>query len=158
MSGFISSPAPAATLPGVMLECGPFWPDIDINHFRDSQRIGGTLIPDQRVKDALLGGVMAMEADLGAWRAALEEGGSASLADAPQTQIGTEQRLLMLFRRAVYAYATADLVETHRDVTASGPAQSASGELDQRADDHRRTAIHAVRDMLGVRRTTVELI
>lgn len=158
MSGFISSPAPAATPPGAMLECGPFWPDIDLNHFRDSQRIGGTLIPDQRVKDALLGGVMAVEVDLGAWRTALEEGGNVRLADVPQPQIGNEKRLLMLFRRAVYAYATADLVETHRDVTASGPAQNALGEMDQRAEDHRRIAIHAVRDMLGTGRTTVGLI
>jgi len=158
LSGFISSPALAATPPGSKLECGPFWPDIDINHFRDSQRIGGTLIPDNRVKDALLGAVIAAEADLGAWRAAREEGGHTSLADVPSAQIGGTSRIVLLWRRAVYALATADLVETHRDVTASGTAQTALGELDQRADDHRRNAIHAIRDIQGKARTAVELI
>lgn len=158
MSGFISSPAPPASQPGGKLECGPFWPDIDINHFRDSQRIGGTLIPDNRVKDALLGAVMAVEADLGAWRAGLEEGGHGSLADAPSVQIGGINRLVLLWRRAVYALATADLVETHRDVTATGNAPSALAEPDQRAEDHRRNAIHAIRDLLGKGRSTVELI
>lgn len=158
MTGFVSSPAPAVTPPGTMLACGPFWPDIDINHFRDSQRIGGTMIPDNRVTDALLGAIVDVETDLGAWRAALEEAGHARLADAPSAQIGTESRLVVLWRRAVYAYATADLVETHRDVTAAGPAQTALGELDQRAEDHRRNAIKAVRAMLGKNRSTVELI
>ena len=49
MSSFISSPAPAATAEGAVISLWPFWPDIDVNHFRDVQRIGGTLIPDARL-------------------------------------------------------------------------------------------------------------
>lgn len=158
MSGFVSSPALPVTPPGGKLECGPFWPDIDINHFRDSQRIGGTLIPDHRVKDALIGAVMSAEGDLGAWRQAQEEAGHSGLDLVPSPKIGGETQLALLWRRAVYAFATADLVETHRDVTATGSAASAMGELDQRADDHRRNAIHAIRAILGKGRTTVELI
>lgn len=158
MAGFVSSPAPAVTPPGSKLECGPFWPDIDINHFRDSQRIGGTLIPDHRVKDALLGAVMSVEADLGTWRQTQEQAGHSDLLVVPSPQIGGETQLALLWRRAIYAFATADLVETHRDVTATGSAASAMGELDQRADDHRRNAIHAIRAILGKGRTAVELI
>lgn len=158
MSGFVSSPAPAATPPGETLACGPFWPDIDINHFRDAQRIGGTLIPTRRVSDALLGAVMAVESDLGAWRAAQEAGGFARLVDVPSAQIGAERRLVLLWRRAVYAHATADLVETHRDVTATGTGQAPLAEFDLRADDHRRNATHAIRTILGTTRTAVELI
>jgi len=158
LNGFVSSPAPAATPPGEMLACGPFWPDIDINHFRDAQRIGGTLIPNARLCDALLGAVMAVESDLAEWRAAQEEGGFASLALVPSVQIGTQKRNVLLWRRAVYAMATADLVETHRDVTATGTGQGAMGELDLRAEDHRRNATHAIRDILDRTRTAVELI
>lgn len=158
MSGFVSSPAPAATPPGELLACGPFWPDIDINHFRDAQRIGGTSIPTPRLRDALLGAVMAVESDLADWRAAQETGGFASLAAVPSAQIGAEKRAVLLWRRAVYAMATADLVETHRDVTATGTGQAAAGELDLRAEDHRRNATHAIRDILGRTRTAVELI
>ncbi|OCC25302.1 hypothetical protein MB02_01105 [Croceicoccus estronivorus] len=158
MTGFVSSPAAPATPPGAVLACGPFWPDIDLNHFRDSQRIGGTLIPDNRIRDALLGAVMTVETDLGPWRASQEGAGHASLAAVPGAQIGTERRLVLLWQRAVYGNATADLIETHRDVSATGQGQSASGDFDQRADDHRRNAMHAIRAILGKGRTAVELI
>ena len=158
MSGFVSTPAPAVTPPGTMLACGPFWPDIDLNHFRDSQRIGGTLITDTRVSSALLGAVISVDTDLETWRAVQEEAGHAQLAAVPGPQIGEEKRLVLLWRRAVYAHATADLVETHGDISATGKGQSEAGALDLTADDHRRNATHAIRDILGKTRTAVELI
>ncbi len=158
MSGFISTPAPAVTEDGTTLECGPFWPDVDINHFRDTQRIGGTSIPEARVADALMGAVLSVDGDLADWRATQEAEGYAALGEVPSATIGAETRLSLLWRRAVYAYATADLVETHQDVTATGKGQSAGSDMDFRADDHRRNAIHAIRDILGQRRNTAELI
>ncbi|MGE4431907.1 MAG: head completion/stabilization protein [Sphingobium sp.] len=158
MNGFVSSPAPAVTPPGVTVECGPFWPDIDVNHFRDSQRIGGTLIPDSRVKDALTEAVIKVDDDLTAWRNGQQATGHEALADVPSPEIGGQTRLVLLWRRAVYGHAAADLVETHRDVTATGTGQSAGNELDQRAEDLRRNAIHAIRAIKGAGRTTVELV
>lgn len=157
-SGFISSPAPSPTPPGASLACGPFWPDVDLNAFRDSCRIGGTLIPDARVRSALLGAVLAVDDELQLWRAAQEDAGFATLAAVPAPRLGGESRLALLWLRAVHSLATADLVETHRDVTAAGAAQTIGPEMDQRADDHRRNAIHAIRDIRGTTRTTVELI
>lgn len=158
MSGFVSSPAPAPTPPGSTLACGPFWPDIDVNHFRDVQRIGGTLIADARVKEALMGAVLAVDEDLDLWRTAQEMAGYASLVAVPSRQIGGESRLKILWRRAVYAHATADLRETHGDISATGTGQGRAEWLDMSADDHRRNAIHAIRDIQGKDRTTVELI
>lgn len=157
MSGFIS-PAADVTPEGKMVACGPFWPDIDINHFRDTQRIGGTSITNPRVEMALQNAVMTADGDLSLWRAACEAAGQADLASVPQSQFGTEKRLLMLWRQAVYALATAELIETHRDVTATGNGQSRGDALDDRAEDHRRTAIHAIRAIKGRNRTTVALI
>lgn len=158
MSGFISSPAPAVTTPGTMLACGPFWPDIDLNHFRDSQRLGGTAIPDIRIKGALLGSVLIVDDDLAEWRMAQEALGHASLADVPSPSIGDDSRLMLLWRRAVYAYATADLRETHGDVTATVTGQARADWGDMSAEDHRRNGLHAIRAIKGVGRTTVELI
>jgi len=158
MSGFISSPAPAATPPGVTVGCGPFWPDVDVNHFRDSQRIGGTLITDSRIRDAITEAAIKVDDDLTGWRAAREAEGHASLDTIPAPEIGGTSRLVLLWRRAVYGHATADLVETHRDITATGAGQSAGQELDQRAEDHRRNALHAIRAIRGAGRSTVELI
>ncbi|WP_137681183.1 head completion/stabilization protein [Aurantiacibacter suaedae] len=158
MAGFISSPAPDVTAPGTILQLGPFWPDIDINHFRDVQRIGGTLIPDNRLIDALSGAVLTVDGDLAAWRAGQEDLGRTRLTDVPAAMIGDETRLVKLWRRAVYAHATADLRETHGDLTATGSGQSRGELLDMSAEDHRRNAVHAIRDIKGVGRTAVELI
>lgn len=158
MSGFITSPAPAPTPPGVTLACGPFWPDIDVNHFRDAQRIGGTAIPDARVKGALLDAVLTVDGDLALWRVLQEEAGHATLVAVPASQIGGKSRLVLLWQRAVYSHATADLRETHGDLTATGTGQARGELLDMSAEDHRRNAIHAIRDIKGVGRTAVELI
>ncbi len=158
MSGFVSMPAPVVTAPGIKVECGPFWPDVDVNHFRDSQRIGGTLLPDGRIISAITEAVIKVDDDLTDWRAAQEAAGHASLSAVPSPEIGAATRLMQLWRRAVYGHATADLVETHRDITATGAGQSAGNELDQRAEDHRRNAIHAIRAIKGAGRSTVELV
>lgn len=158
MSAFVSSPAPAVTTPGKQLACGPFWPDLDINHYRDSQRIGGTNIPDARVETALIEAVLTADGDLAAWRDSQIAAGHDALADVPSRQIGGQHRISLLWRQAVYGLATADLIETHRDVTATGTGQARGDALDDRAEDHRRTAIHAIRAIKGKDRTTVELI
>lgn len=158
MSGFISSPAAEITPEGKRLACGPFWPDIDINHFRDTQRIGGTSIAEPRVEMALQDAVLTADGDLASWRAGQEAKGYAALNDVPSAMVGGGSRLALLWRQAVYALATADLIETHRDVTATGNGQSRGDALDDRADDHRRKAIHAIRAIKGVKRTAVELI
>lgn len=156
MSGFISSPAPDISAPGKMLACGPFWPDVDLNHFRDAERIGGTLIPDARVEQALLQAVLTVEGDLAKWRAVQEELGFTSLDTVPSASIGGQHRYGLLWRQAVYALATAELIETHRDVSATG--QGRSDGLDNRADDHRRVSLHAIRAIKGVGRTAVGLV
>lgn len=158
MSGFVSSPAPAITPPGKQLACGPFWPDLDLNHFRDSQRIGASSIPDARVETALINAVMTADGDLARWREAQEDAGHSALADVPSRQIGTQHRLSLLWQQAVYGLATADLIETHRDITATGIGQTRGEEMNDRAQDHRRAAIHAIRAIKGKDRTTVELI
>lgn len=158
MNGFVSSPAPAVTPPGTTMDCGPFWPVIDVNHYRDSQRIGGTAIPDARVKDALMNAVITVDGDLFTWRADQEIAGYATLVAVPSDQLGGKSRVERLWQRAVYAHASAELRETHGDVTATGAGQGRAEWLDMSADDYRRNAIHAIRDILGTNRTVVELI
>lgn len=156
MSGFVASPEQLDD--GLPLEYGPFWPNIHVDHFCETQRIGGTLIPKARLEEALSGAVITVDRDLEKWRAAREAEGNAALVDCPSPTIGGETRLVRIWRRAVYSYATADLVETHRDVTATGQGAAATSTFDARAEDHRRNALHAIRDILGAGRSTIELI
>jgi hypothetical protein len=158
MSGFVASPSAPVPPEPVPIECGPFWPDLDMTDFRDAMRVGGTMIADARVRAALLNGVVEVEDTLAAWRAAQEEAGHATLAEVPQSSIGAEQRLVVLWRRAVYANAAADLLETHRDLTVTDAGSGRAGMNGETAGDHRRNATRAIRAILGVTGTTVELI
>jgi hypothetical protein len=158
MSGFIAVPPAALSPTGETISGEDFWPDIDLNDFRDCMRVGGNVIPDPRVKLALLGALESVQIDLADWRALQEATGYDTLASVPAATMGGLSRYVVLWRRAVYAYAAADLTETHRDITATSAGASQSEAIAPTADDHRRNATYAVRGILGVSRTTVELI
>lgn len=158
MSGFIASPPAPASPPDATVNAGTFWPAIDLNLFRDTMRIGGTAIPEARVKEAIIGGIITVGDLLHDWRDSRLAEGRTRLQDVPADQIDGTSRLVLLWRRAVHAMATADLIETHADVSATKTGADRADVIAPTADDHRRNATHAIRDILGQGRTAVELI
>ncbi len=158
MTGFIASPPEPASPAGAKVEAGPFWPDIDLNTARDIVRIGSSTIPDARLIAAVEGAIISVDNDLADWRAVQEDAGFTTLAGVSDRQINGKPRLAVLWQRAVLATATADLMETHRDVTATKEGAARAEEILPTADDHRRNAVQAVRDIKGKRRITSELI
>lgn len=155
---FVAVPPEDATPEGQKVACGPFWPDIDINDFRNKMRVGGTTLPAARLQEAIEGAVLTALNDLIDWQAAQTALGYDTLADVPSIALGGETRLTIAWRRAVYAYATADLTETHRDMGATPTGMNRTEPVILSADDHRRNGLQAVRDILGVNRVTSELI
>jgi hypothetical protein len=162
VSGFVSLPpagpsAPPALADGISL--GAFWPALSLATARAGLRVP-TDITDQRLADALKAGALEAQGDLAAWAAAKIAAGAASLARVPDNNapIGDEPRLVVLWRRAVHSLAMADLAESQRgpDSTAAGGKRAEQPEAS--VDDHRRDARFAIRDMLGISRTTVELL
>ena len=98
------------------------------------------------------------KADLRAFAADSNAAGHATLAAVPAPQLGGQSVQSVRYHRAIALYAKAELIERHPDfdTTAAGGAEgndaaTAIGSL-------RRNAMHAVRDMLGVTRTVVDLI
>ncbi|WP_443750389.1 head completion/stabilization protein [Asticcacaulis solisilvae] len=158
MTGFISIPPEPASPDGTMVLGEEFWPAVDLNHFRDTMRIGASTIPDARLTEALQVAIADVQEDLADWRATQEAAGYDTLATVPSPPIGAETRLTFRWRRAVYSYATADLSETHQDITATAAGAGQSEAMGPSVGDHRRNALHAIRDILGVGRSTVELI
>jgi hypothetical protein len=77
---------------------------------------------------------------------------------APAAQIDGVSRLEECFRRAVRFYAAAELAEIHRDITATAEGSARADAQLLSADDYRRLATAAVRDILGKTRVTAELI
>lgn len=157
-TGVSFSPEPPASPEDATVTGEAFWPSIDVNHFRDTMRVAGTTIPHARMEEALLQASLTVDTELAAWRLLQIEAGHDTLADVPSSAIGQQTRLTLTWRRAVYHYAAADLAESHADLMSKPTSADRNQEVFLSASDYRRNATHAVRDILGVTRTAVELI
>lgn len=160
MSGFIASPPSPASPAGEKITGGTFWPEIDVNDFRDAMRVGGGTVTDSRIKPALRDAIVSVGKDLKAWRLVNIADGYTTLAAVPcdDDEIDGETAYVAQWRRAVYATATADLVETHRDITATAEGARRAEEFMPAAGDHRRNAIRAIRAILGRPGISVDLL
>lgn len=152
-------PDPAADDATVI--AGDGWlPDVDLAHFRRQARIRDT-VTVERQREAVLGAMIGVGRDLDAWVRARQAAGACDLAgvvDVPNPSLGGERCLVILYRRAVYAYAKAELVERYRDVDTTAAGQRRVEELDLSVGELRRDGLYAIRDLIGAGRVTVELI
>lgn len=159
-SGFVASPhecpVPASDTTDTV-DGGPFFPALSIAEFRDSMRVA-TAVTQVRVRDALRGGLLTVRAELRAWSAAKIAAGYPTLDAVQADELDFESVLVILFRRAVFAFAAGELAETHNDITATKDGKQQIEDQVLTADEHRRNGTHAIRDILGVGRTAVELI
>jgi len=134
-----------------------WFPGLDIAEFRSEQRAGGS-VTDLRIRGAIINAMITARRELAAWRACRTAEGVARLEDVASDQIDGESILVRLWRDAVTSYAAARLAETHRDITAVREERQRGEEKHLTADDHRRNATFAIRDILAVGRVAVELI
>ncbi|WP_267382619.1 MULTISPECIES: head completion/stabilization protein [unclassified Sphingomonas] len=164
MSGFVIPNLPADTTP---TDSAPaveppivndgWFPDIVPADLRKQVRVRDT-VTIERLRAAVLFAIISVGNQLVVWQAARAAEGRTRLADVPAPQIDGESRLTILYRTAVYAEAKARLVESYRDTDLTGAGQRKVDDLDPSISELRRDAIHAVRDILGRTRTSVELI
>ncbi|WP_398501341.1 head completion/stabilization protein [Variovorax sp.] len=157
MSFVALPPTPASPAASVVPGDG-WYPDIDCNDFRNALRMG-EMVTHDRLVGAIEGAQVTVERELAAWRAACEMWGAATLAEVePNRLSGGKHRLTLIYTRAVRMHAAAELAETHRDLTATQDGQARADTDETTAREYLRRATHAVRDILGVTRTAVELI
>ncbi|MDB5688553.1 MAG: head completion/stabilization protein [Sphingomonas bacterium] len=159
MSGFVFNPTAEATPTGpepIVTNDGWF-PDIDPAAVRKAISVREGVLPD-RLREAIVSAILSAGNDLATWAAAQQLLGHADLAAVPARVVGGESRLLALYRRAVCAFVKAELAERYRDNDLTAAGQRDVSELTVAVDELRRDARHAIRDMLGRTRTTVELL
>lgn len=149
-----NDPAPLGTV-----SAGAWWPTIDLAALRDAMRLDGAITP-QRLLPAVQEAVATTAELLAAWALARQDEGRNSLAAVPALQVDGESIHVQRFRRAVYCHAKANLIERYSDYDTTGRARKDDQEesRETQAEQYRRDATWAVRDILGTTRVNVELI
>lgn len=153
MSGFVAGSANAA----FSITNDGFWPDINGDELRAAQRIE-TAVTNERLKAAAVAAIIATNRELASLKARYQSEGSATLAAVPADAIGGESPLVATYRRAIYSATSAEVAERYRTYDATNSGTDKADEERPTIDDYRRDARFAIRDLLGVSRTTVELL
>ncbi|KAF1021900.1 MAG: hypothetical protein GAK30_01589 [Paracidovorax wautersii] len=149
-----SDPAPLGTI-----AAGAFWPAIDLAEMRDAVRLDGTTTPP-RLRAAVVEAIAATIAQLQAWADQRIAEGHATLASVPAATVDGTSVHVQRFTRAVQCHAKANLIERYSDYDTTGRARKDDQEenRDTQAEQHRRDATWAIRDIIGTTRLAVELI
>lgn len=142
---------------GAAIASSPFWPEIDPVAARAAMRLDGT-VTAERLRAALIEAIASVNAELGNWRRARQAEGRDRLEDVPAEAVDGQSVLVMRWRRAVLHLATASLNERYRSFDSTAAGHKQADELDSTVDDLRRDARWAISDILGQRRSTIELI
>jgi hypothetical protein len=135
-----------------------WFPDIDPAAIRKISRIPIERVIPERLREALLNAIITVGDDLDRWRVTHLAAGRAKLDQVDPRVIDGENRLVILYRRAIGATAKAELVERQRDIDSTTGGQRDVADLEPSIGELRRDAIHAVRTILGRNLTDIELI
>jgi hypothetical protein len=154
MSGFIAGGIPTTAFP---ISNGDFWPEIDGQHLRAAMRITNA-VTDDRLEVAAVNAMIEANRELAGYRSRQQASGFDSLEAVSAEQIKGESQLLHLYRRTIYCNALAELVERYSSFDATNSGDKKVTEEESSADQLRRDARKALRSILGVSHTTVELL
>lgn len=153
---FVATGDSTAPAEAVLVNDG-FFPDIDPEDLRKSQRLDGT-VTYERLLHALIEAIASVNSELAAFKAAQLLAGHATLAAVPAETINDTSINVHRYNRAVFSMAKADLSERYRDYDSTNAGNIKADQMETPIDDIRRDARWAISDILGVGRNTVELI
>lgn len=133
-----------------------FWPDIDPSDFQEEERVFRVTPP--RMRQSLRAAIADINRQLASYQMEQQASGRANINEVPIEPWQTPGDLQLLYLRAVYAQAQADLLERYRDASATGEGDERGEAKDLAADDYRADARWAIAELAGINHTTVELI
>jgi hypothetical protein len=154
---FVAVSVPPAAPAAAVIENDGFFPDIDSAESLARMRLDGTVTAD-RLTAALTEAAAAVNSQLAAWKQAQLTAGSWMLEDVQAGTIAGKSILVHRYYRAVECYAAATLIERYRSFDATNDGHQYADKLESPIDDLRRDARWAITDILGLARSTIELI
>jgi hypothetical protein len=153
MSGFVAG----GKTPSGHINTDPFWPSIDLDDVRGTLRLDASVTPI-RLETATIEAAITVNRECAKWRKAQQAAGYESLADVPADQVNGVSEQIHLYLRAIYAATGAEICERYRSYDTTNSGNQNADELTPSIDELRRDQRWAVRDFLGLSRSTVELI
>jgi hypothetical protein len=153
MSGFVAG----GTAPNGHINTDPFWPSIDLDDVRGTLRIDSS-VTVIRLETATIAAAIGVNREFTEWRRAKQAEGFATLNEVPAEQINEVSQYVHLYQRAIYAATGAEICERYRSYDSTNSGNQNADDLTPSIDELRRDQRWAVRDFLGLGRTTVELI
>jgi len=155
MSSFIAT-APARPDQATIAN-DSFFPDLVVADALAAMRQDGTVTPE-RLRAALIEAALSINGELAAWQVDQQAAGHTRLEAVPAPKVDGKSAHVHRYLRAVYCQARANLIERYRDYDATAAGDRHAEKLELSVDDLRRDARWAISDLLGIARTTVELI
>lgn len=149
--------AKADAAPETAITNDGFFPDIDPVEVRKELRIDGT-VTAERLRSALIDSISTANDELSAWKATQITAGHSTLAAVPASKIDDVSVKVHRYKNAVHALTKAKLTERYRDFDSTNAGNKLADQMETPIEDYRRDARWAISDILGIGRTTVELI
>ena len=126
------------------------------NEYREEERVAG--VTDARIRQSLRAAVADINRQLANFQHQQQQAGRMAWDAIPPEPWQSPGDVQLLYTRAVYAQAQADLHERYRDYSATGESRLRAETIETAADDYRADARWAVAELTGRNHTTVELI
>jgi hypothetical protein len=153
MSGFVAT----GKAPAGHINTDAFWPSINLDDVRGTLRIDAS-ITAIRLETATISAAISVNREFAEWRRTKQAEGYPTLADVPADQVEGVSHYIHLYQRAIYAATGAEICERYRSYDSTNSGHQNADDLSPSIDELRRDQRWAVRDFLGLGRTTVELI
>lgn len=139
------------------IDAGAFWPKVPTARFYECYRIPSEL-PESTVTDYLQQGIIRIRQALSAWKDKQIAAGIAAMAAVPQEAVDGTGELELLFLRAVYCEAKAELLRETATVDRTPKADNAAKTAPETEEKYREFAADALRTITGMDRISIELI
>jgi hypothetical protein len=153
MSGFVAG----GTSPSGHINTDPFWPSIDLDALRGTLRLDAS-VTAVRLETATIAAAITINREFKTWRETQQAAGYATLAEVPADKVKDVSENVHLYLRAIYTATGAEICERYRSFDTTNSGNQNADDLTPSIDELRRDQRWAVRDFLGLGRTTVELI
>lgn len=135
---------------GIIVAADGWFPATSTEEVRKAIRIGEGTVTDQRLVQAIEGGILSGLRAMADWRTARALEGAGALADVSEDEINGKNKAELIWQRIVNFFAAAELADMHNDVSATDEAIDRNDDKRDTAGIYRVKAFDAVADLRAI--------